>query len=76
MSGTSSKTVGRKPVKRPRGPARLTMLLAATKTFGKTFAWTDRMQTAMGTLTTQLPAPAMAPETKATDPGLFSGKTS
>jgi hypothetical protein len=55
----------RPTVKRPRGPAALTMLRAAAKTSGYTPACTLRMHTAMGTLTTPLPTAAAAPETKA-----------
>ena len=52
-------------MKRPRGPAARVMRRAATTTLGYTFAWTLRMHTAAGTLTTLLPRAPMPPATNA-----------
>lgn len=55
-------------VNSPRNPAFCTTLRAAISALGYTPACTERMHTAMGTLTTLLPTAAMAPAMKATVP--------
>mmetsp|Transcript_3509 Transcript_3509/g.9420 ORF Transcript_3509/g.9420 Transcript_3509/m.9420 type:complete len:208 (-) Transcript_3509:649-1272(-) len=68
MSGASSSKVGINPVNRPRTPTALVMDEAAWNTFLYTPACTDRMHTAIGTLTKLLPTAAVAPEVNAMEP--------